>query len=63
MIMYSYYGNFIMHIAERNRLDGLYGLTGAMLDEALLEYGGRLGNEDIIFEDDAKSTLFILRWS
>jgi hypothetical protein len=62
-IVYPYYGKFLLELTVRNRLDGMYGLTGAMLDEALWEWGGRLGDDTIDFDDEAKSTMFILRWS
>lgn len=62
-VMYPYYGKFLLDITMRNRLNGTYGLTGAMLEEALKEWGARLGDDTIDFDDDAKSTIFILRWS
>lgn len=60
---YRYYGNFVMHVAERNRLKGMYGLTVDLLDQALAEYGGRMGKDTIDFDDERMSTMFILRWS
>lgn len=62
-ILHSYDGNFLLDVTRRNRLDGMYGLTGDMLNEALQEYGAVLGNEDLMFQDDRMSTFFILRWS
>ena len=61
--MYRYYNNFLVHIAEQNRLNDLYGLTGEMLNEALKEYGAVLGDNDLIFENEKDSTMFMLRWS
>ena len=62
-VTHRYYGNFLLDITKRNHLDGMYGLTGAMLDEALKEWGGRLGDDTIDFDDEARSTMFLLRWS
>jgi hypothetical protein len=63
LTMYRYYANFLTYIAEQNHLKGMYGLTGEMLNEALKEYGAVLGDNDLIFENEKDSTMFMLRWS
>lgn len=64
VVLHRYYGNFLLDVVKRNRLNGMYGLTGTILQEALDEYGAKLGDVDeLIFQDDRMSTLFIMRWS
>lgn len=62
-VIYPYYGRLLVDIVQRNRCDGLYGLTGKMLDEALAQWGARLGDDTIIFDSEGHKTLFIIRWS
>ena len=61
--MYSYYGKFMIDVVMRNRLNGMYGLTGEMLNDALLEHGATLSNDELIFDSEGHKTMFVLRWS
>jgi hypothetical protein len=61
--MYDYYGLFLTDIAARNHERGMYGITGQMVEDELAKYGGRIDNDDLVFENDAHASMFILRWS
>lgn len=61
--MHDYYGLFISDIAARNHERGMYGITGKMVEDELSKYGGIIDNNDLVFENDAHATMFVLRWS
>lgn len=63
LIIYSYYGKFMLDVVKKNRLNGMYGLTGDMLDEHLKEHGATLGNDELIFDSEGHKTMFMVRWS
>ena len=61
--MHDYYGLFLCSIAARNHERGMYGITEQMVYDELTQYGGKIDNNDLVFENDAHATLFMLRWS
>ena len=62
-IVHRYYGNFLVDVVQQNRIDGLYGLTGNMLDQSLEPWGARLGDQELIFNSEGHKTLFLVRWA